>query len=261
MLSSIFHVGSGMGNQLHRYVAARVVAEDNGYEFSMIGQENFKGKDLFTDIYLGTPNKTPYTVGPGGEVLPDSLLKRFSEKKVIENGVDIRSYDPEVNFIEDDTIMDGEFQDLRYFEHRMDDVREWLATPQLGMPLDTCVIGFRGGEFKYIPDLFLPQSYYEEAMALMRVRNKRMKFVAVTDDPATAAKILPPEVEITHEVSTDWRMVRNAAYLIITNSSFYIFPSLLNNHSRLTIAPRYWARRNTATWALPQNFYPQFTYI
>lgn len=261
MLSGIFHTGSGLGNQLHRYVAARVVAEDNGYEFSMIGQENFKGKDLFPDINLGASNTIPYSIGPGGEVIPNSPLKRFNEKKVIENGIDIRPYDPEVNFIEDDTIMDGEFQDLRYFEHRMDNVREWLKTPQLGMPLDTCVIGFRGGEFQYIPDLFLPKSYYEDAIARMRTINRNMKFVAVTDDPVTAAKMLPPEVKITHEVATDWRMVRSAAYLIITNSSFYIFPSLLNNHSRLTIAPRYWARRNTRTWALPQNFYPQFLYI
>lgn len=261
MLSGIFHTGSGLGNQLHRYAAARVVAEDNGYEFSMIGQENFKGKELFTDIYLGTPNATTYSIGPGGEVIPESTLKRFNEKKVVENGVDIRSYDPEVNFIEDNTIMDGEFQDLRYFEHRMEDVRKWLTTKPLGMPSNTCVIGFRGGEFQYIPELFLPKSYYEEAMTKMREINRNMQFICVTDDPVTAAKMLPPEVKITHHVETDWRMVRSAAYLIITNSSFYIFPSLLNNHSKLTIAPRFWARRNTGTWALPQNFYPQFLHI
>lgn len=261
MLSGILHPGSGVGNQLHRYVATRVLAEDKGYEFSMIGQENFKGKDLFPEIDLGAPNQTPYTLGPGGELIPDSPLKRFAEKKVVENGVDIRGYDPEINFVENDTIIDGEFQDLRYFEHRLKDVREWLKTPQLGMPRDVCVIGFRGGEFQYIPELFLPQSYYEEAMAKMRDVNRNMKFIAVTDDPVTASKILPPEVKITHHVETDWRMIRSAAYLIITNSSFYIFPSLLNNYSKLTIAPRFWARRNTGTWALPQNYYPAFTYL
>lgn len=261
MISGILHPGSGIGNQLHRLIATRVLAEDKGYEFSMIGQQNFKGHDLFSEIDLGIPNTIPYTIGPGGELMPDATLPRFSEKKVVEKGVDIRGYDPEINFVQDNTIIDGEFQDLRYFEHRLEDIRRWLATKPLGMPLDTCVIGFRGGEFQHIPDLFLPREYYQQAIALMRQRNKNMNFVAVSDDPETAAKMLPPEVRITHDMSTDWRMIRSAAYLILTNSSFYIFPSLLNNHAKLIVAPRYWARRNTQTWALPQNYYPKFSYI
>lgn len=260
MIHGILHTGSGLGNQLHRYVATRVLAEDKGLEFSMIGQENFKGKD-FMEVDLGKPNNITYSIGPGGEVLPNTQLARFSEKKVLENGVDIRSYDPEINFVEDNTIIDGEFQDSKYFNHRLEDVAHWLKTKQLWMPDDTCVIGFRGGEFQYIPDLFLPREYYEDAMKLMRDMNPNMKFMAVTDDPATASKILPPEVKITHEIATDWRMIRCANYLIISNSSFYILPALLNKHAKMVLAPRFWARRNTGTWALPSNYYPQFRYI
>lgn len=260
MIYGILHPGSGLGNMLHRYVATRVLAEDKGYEFSMIGQDNFKGKE-FMDVYLGKPNEIPYTIGPGGELLPQAQLARFSEKKILENGVDIRSYDPDINFVEDNTIIDGEFQDIKYFGHRLEDISRWLGTKQLWMPDDTCVIGFRGGEFQYIPDLFLPRSYYEEAMARIRAINPQIKFIAVTDDPITAGKILPSEVKITHEIATDWRMVRSANYLIVSNSSFYIFPALLNKHAKLVIAPKYWARRNTGVWALPSNYYPQFHYI
>lgn len=260
MIHGILHPGSGLGNQLFRYVATRTLATDKGLPFSMINQQGFKGKD-FMEVYLGEPNDIACIEGPGGELFPQTQLKRFVEKKIVENGVDIRSYDPEINFVEDDTIIDGEFQDSKYWGHRIDDISKWLKTKQLWMPNDLCVIGFRGGEFQHIPDLFLPRSYYEEAIALIKIHNPDMKFTAVTDDPVAAAKVLPPEVKITHEISTDWRMIRSAKYVIISNSSFYIFPALLNNNADQIIAPRYWARRNTGVWALPANYYPRFSYI
>lgn len=264
MIYGIIHKGSGLGNQLHRYVATRVLAADKGYEFGMVAPENFKGAG-FMQLNMGLPFPSGYTtLSPSGEVVPggEGKWSRFAEKKVTENGVDIRGYDPEINFVEDNTIIDGEFQDERYFEHRLPEIDEWLTTKPLTMPNDYCVIGFRGGEFQYIPELFLPRSYYEAAMAQMRAINPRMKFVAVTDDPVLARNYLPQDVKITHDIAEDWRKIRYARYLIISNSSFYILPSLLNRHAELVIAPRFWARRNTGgPWALPQNSYKNFTYI
>lgn len=256
MIHGIFHAGSGLGNQLFRYVATRTTAERLDVPFSMIG--DFKGKD-FMELDLGEPNTLSYTIGAGGELFPQCQLTRFSEKKVVENGVDIRGYDPEFYFIEDNTVIDGEFQDERYFS--LEKVREWFKTKPIWVQDDMCVIGFRGGEFQYIPELYLTRDYYEDAIKAVRAVNPEVKFICVTDDPQAAAKMLPSEVKITHELSTDWRMVRSAKYLIISNSSFYIFPALLNNHADLKIAPRYWARRNTQTWALPSNYYSAFTYI
>ena len=46
MISGIFHKGSGLGNQLHRYVATRVLALDKGYKFSMVAPTNFKGESF-----------------------------------------------------------------------------------------------------------------------------------------------------------------------------------------------------------------------
>lgn len=260
MIYGILHPGSGLGNQLHRYVATRVLAEEKGYQFSMIGQENFKGKSFMT-VDLGATNTIPYTIGTGGELLPDTTLPRFAEKKTVESGVDIRGYDPEYNFVEDNTIIDGEFQDVRYFQNYDKYLDEWLGVEYLGMPNNLCVIGFRGGEFTAIPDLFLPQSYYHEAITRIKALQPGIKFVAVTDDPETARAYLPSEVAITHEISLDWRMVRYAKYLILSNSSFYILPALLNENAIEILAPRYWARRNTGTWATNQNYYSKFTYI
>lgn len=260
MIGGVFHSGSGLGNQLHRYVAARTLAMDKGCSFGMVAPENFKGSSFMT-LDMGQPFPGTWTTGAGGEVIPISSMASWKEKKIEENGVDIRGYDPEFNFVEDNTIIDGEFQDERYFGHRLGQVSDWLRVEPLNTPDSWCVIGFRGGEFQGNPDLFLTTAYYERAMSIMRKVRRDMKFVAVTDDPETAGRVLPHDVKITHEIGHDWRMIRHANYLILSNSSFYILPALLNNHVKKIIAPRYWGRHNTGVWNMRQNYYDKFSYI
>lgn len=261
-VSGIFHQGSGLGNQLFRYIATRVRAEELGVEFGMVNPEGFKGSS-FMNLDMGMPVPGTFHVEPGsGKVIPEGHdLNLFEEKKTTENGVDIRGYDPDFNFIEDNTLIDGEFQDVRYFQEYDKYLDEWLGVRYLGMPNNLCIIGFRGGEFTAIPELFLPKEYYEQGIARMKAINPDMKFMAVTDDPETARAMLPPEVGITHEMSLDWRMVRYARYLILANSSFYILPALLNEYAVEIIGPKYWARRNTGQWATRSNYYSKFSYI
>ena len=247
MIKGIFHQGSGLGNQLFRYVATRVLALDKGFVFGMENAHLFKGH-FFSDFNYGSVD------------CDIQIYKSFREKKVVENGIDIRGYDPEINFVEDMTEIDGEFQDPRYFEHRLDEVREWLKVEPLEMPEDVCVIGFRGGEYVGVHDLFLTKDYWDDAIAMMKEINPNMRFDVHTDDPETARRFFP-NFPIVHDMAMNWRSVRYAKYLIIANSSFYILPALLNECVKLTIAPRYWARRNIGIWALPQNYYKQFKYI
>lgn len=246
MIAGIFHAGSGLGNQLHRYVATRVLAEDKGYEWGMLDPELFKGFD-FMKIDTG---------------LPTNAIRKYmnfwNEKKVVENGVDIRSYDPEFNFVQDNTIIDGEFQDPRYFEHRMSDIDKWLTVEPMVFPDDVCVIGFRGGEYQSNPDLFLPKEYWESATTLMREKYPGIRFEVHTDDPTTARYFFPI-YPIIHDIGINWRSMRYAKHAIIANSSFYILPRLLSGG--VTIAPRYWARRNIGVWSMAQNYYKSFIYL
>lgn len=249
MLYSIAHAGSGLGNQLHRIIAGKVLALDKGLEHKVIALGNFKGKSFMKldaeDAYL------PYLTEQGsGKVICQAKFPLWEEKT--------QNYNPEINFVEDWTIIDGEFQDDKYFGHRIKEIDEWLKVEPLEISDDVCVIGFRGGEFYTVPELGLPYHYFTEAMEMMLELNPAMKFEVHTDDPIKAKEFFP-DLKITHDIGINWRSMRYAKYAIIANSSFFILPRLLNGG--VTIAPRGWARRNIGEWSRPDNYYRQFKYI
>ncbi len=264
MIAGIFHQGSGLGNQLFRYITTRTLAKDKGYEWGMVNPFLFKGltleagkKGFMQDLQMGSARHLEFS-----DVLSveQNGLKRWHEKKVMENGVDIRGYDPEINFVEDRTIIDGEFQDIRYWGHKLKDIDKWLKVEPINKGDFTCMIGFRGGEYSIFPDLFLPKSYWDEAIQKMRNIIPEMKFEVHTDDPELAKKFFP-DFPVVHDIGYNWRSFRYCKYAIVSNSSFYILPLLLNDKNVWVFAPRYWARHNTKTWALPQNYYAKFNYL
>jgi len=244
MITGIFHVGSGLGNQLHRYVATRVIALDNGYSWGMENPWNFKG--TFMDIEMGLPS--------------EGIKHHFEEAKIVNSqGVDIRRYDSRIKDIQDDTTIDGEFQSEQYFEHRLDEVRDWLKVEPLKMDKNLCVINFRGGEYKGVLELFLPMEYWQSAVGKMLEINPDMQFEVHTDD-MEAARTFFPHFDIIHDIGLNWRSIRYAKYLILSNSSFAILPALLGD-AKLILAPAFWAGRNVGYWKLPQNEYKRFTYL
>lgn len=250
MIAGILHQGSGLGDQLHRYITVRTLALDKGYEWNMANWGNFKGGS-FMNLRL-----------EGGHPLLRNDMKEWLEKEIRDlNGLDIRSYDPEINFVEDNTIIDGCFEDEKYWGHRIDEIREWLKVEPLEMPDDLCVIGFRGGEYTSNLDLFLTKDYWDEAIQRMKEINPNMRFEVHTDDPETARACFPM-YPVIHDIGVNWRSARYAKHLIIPNSAFFIMPALLGEAKEI-IAPRYWARRNTKTWARPACFYKdkRFLYI
>lgn len=255
MIAGIFYEGSGLGDQLFRYITVRTFAEEKGFDWGMFSSKNFKGIS-----FLPTPL----------EALPSAEFKRWNEKDIRDkDGLDIRSYDPEINFIEDNTIIDGSFEDDKYWRHNLDNISKWLAVEPLNVPDDKCIMGFRGGEYITNPDLFLPAGYWRDA----RNHMKDKYFEIHTDDPMLARQLFPTDFvvdnqPISHSKHTNmglnWRSARYAKYAIIPNSAFFILPRLLKHFedpTAVTIAPRYWARHNTKTWARPACYYKEFRYI
>lgn len=264
MIAGIFHSGSGLGNQLHRYVATRVLALDKGYTFGMVAPENFKGSS-FMNLDMGVAGTVVGydTEYPSGRVVPH-LTQMHDDYLLWEEKTNY--YNPEFNFIEDNTIIDGEFQDERYFSHRLSEVDEWLRVEKLVMPNDLCVIGFRGGEFYTVSELGLPKEYFELGIRMMKEINPSMKFEVHTDDEVLAKQFFP-DYKIIHDIGINWRSIRSAKYAIVANSSFYILPRLLRHHKPeythgpVTVSPRYWDRYNIKKWERPYNYYKAFQYI
>lgn len=255
MLAGLFHEGSGLGNQLFRYITTRMLAEDKGYEWGMLHPENFKGAS-FMNLNMGNIV---------GALLPSTKWLEKDIRDAANN--DVRSYDPEINFVEDNTIIDGSFEDPRYWEHRMEDIGKWLVVEPVEVPDDVCVIGFRGGEYALYPELFLTREYWVEAIETMHKKGIS-KFEVHTDDTELAALrlngMVPSDTKFIHDIGLNWRSVRYAKHAVIANSSFYVLPRLLQHHENkeaLTIAPRYWGRRNTRVWAPQGNFYRPFLYV
>lgn len=281
MIAGVFHEGSGLGDQLFRYITVRTLAEEKGYEFMMLGRRNFKGAD-FLNLAMGHPEN--YAVL---DPLDNGVnFSTWKEKEVREprdfpnDSIDIRSYDPEINFVEDNTVIDGSFEDSKYWHHNLPNISKWLAVEPLNVHENTCVLGFRGGEYATQPDLFLSKEYFSKAIEEIFARNEFATFEVHSDDPSLAKQHLTegwgvhPQFnfieneQISHSkhsnMALNWRSMRYAKYAIIPNSAFFILPRLLKHledPTAVTIAPRYWARRNTKGPWRPAAYYKEFTYI
>ncbi len=262
MIASIFHPGSGLGDQLFRYITVRSLALDRGLEFGMVAPDNFKGQ-AFMNLETKEFPVAYYTDLTKGKINIGDRTPLWEEGTIY--------YNPEINFVEDGTIIDGNFQDERYWGHHLDEIREWLKVEPVETENDLCIINFRGGEFTAIPDLFLPKEYWDKGIAEMRKINPKMRFEVHTDDPHTAKmffpdfniwdnKMITADKRYSH-TAFNWRNIRYAKYLILTNSAFGILPALLNDKAEKIIAPRYHARRNVKQWSLPQNYYKRFHYV
>lgn len=243
--------GSGAGDQLFSYICTRVAALDRGYDFGFVGIEHFKCKS-FMSLDWGKPVDLNYKIIPeSGDLILEDESKTFV--------VNTPYYNPEINFIPEDSIIDGYgAQDIRYFEHRLDEVREWLKVEPLEMLDDTCVINFRGGEYVSVPELFLPADYWD--IAIKKIDNGKTNFCIHTDDPILAKHFFPDDC-IHKDIALNWRSIRYAKHLIISNSAFAILPALLNEDAKEVIAPKFWAGRNVGEWRRPGNYYKKFTYI
>lgn len=266
MIAGIFHDGSGLGDQLFRYITVRTLAEEKGFGFGLLGEQNFKGSE-FLKLSMGIAGRVP--------AVKNLITATKWEEKIVrdENGVDVRSFDPEIMFVEDNTIIDGSFEDSKYWGHNLENINKWLEVEPLNVPDDLCIIGFRGGEYYADKDLGLPLEYFNNSIAKMREINPDIRFQVHTEDPILAKRFFSEfeiidNTMISHSKHTamefNWRSARFAKYAIIPNSAFFILPRLLKHNqeaSSVTIAPRWWARHNTRVWARPATFYKPFQYI
>ena len=270
MIVTELYNGQGFGNQLVCYVTTRVIAKDKNLDFGIMNPYKFKGKEFMNiDMGLSVNNGEGPEGGPPTK-LPDGIEYYFKEHyQVLPNRSDITIDDPNLENIKDNTKIDGNLQSENRIIHRKDEICEWLkVNPDkenytFSDP-DTCILAFRGGEYKGVPDFFLRPQYWIDSVNHMLTINPKFKFVVVTDDPDCARQFFPSNFYVTHsELWNDYTIIKNAHYLISSNSSFPYFATLTSNTLKYILAPKYWGRHNISDgyWSCGYNIYRGYKYI
>jgi len=270
MIVTEIYNGQGLGNQLACYVTTRVVAKDKGLDFGIKNPEKFKCLD-FMDLEFGNSvigGTIPHEGAPP-TTLPDGIEHYFRERDVRHpNGSDIRIDDPLLDVIKDNTKIDGVFQSENKIIHRKEEIKQWLKIKSEKdcydfASNDICVLNFRGGEYASVPNFHLPKTYWDHAVNRMLEINPRFRFVVITDDVGRASQYFPT-FEVHHfDISKDFSIIKNAHYLILSNSSFPYFATLMNENVKYILAPKYWGRYNISDgyWSCGYNIFQNHNYI
>ena len=270
MIVNELYSGSGLGNQLWRYAVTRAIALNNGYEFGIMNSHKFKAPNIMN---LDFGKEVVGGAGPEGgppTALPEGIERYYEEKSLIHPvyNCDCRLYDPDLANIADNTKIDGNMESEKYLEGHKDKVREWLKINDDKQIYnfkkdDVCILGFRGGEYVGISDLFLPATYWQNAMKIMSQRNPQMQFKVVTDDPHTAGRMFPGIPVMHFHTEADWILVRNAKNIIMSNSSFAWLPTWINDEILNVIAPKYWGKHNVSDgfWAQGDSLTKGWDYL
>lgn len=255
--------GQGLGNQLWLYAVCRTLAEETGRAFGIQSHERFKGR-AFLELDFGVPVIGNAHHGPSPD-LPQGVDTYIREAKSFHpvSGADVTTFDERLMHVKGSVKIDGNFESESYILARRDQITKWF-TSRFTVPLeeDVCVISFRGGEYAGVRDLFLPRSYYENAVAIMREREPRTKFLVVTDDSDLARRYFPDFPIVSNRkwgraagpgawlwsrgVGRDFALVQGARTAILSNSSFSWWGTWTNPRLECAIAPKYWARHNVS---------------
>lgn len=257
--------GQGLGNQLFCYVTTRALAYDKGFDFAILNREVLDCM-YFMELDCGLDLEKEYFKDVYHE-REDRIYLGNSQHDIV-HGCYITGADERLPALDQTMLLYGNMQDESYFGNYKKEIKEWLRVkPQYDCMEysreNLCIINIRGGEYTSNPELFLRRRYWLDAMKIMRERCSDMQFMVVTDDLAAAKRILP-EVEAHHfDLAGDYTVIKNAHYLILSNSTFAFFPAFTSDTVKFVIAPKYWARHNVSDgyWASEQNIYSDFHFL
>ena len=190
---------------------------------------------------------------------PNLDFKLFNVNTYLENPCKLNLINDESNFRNIDFKSDihyylnGYWCSERYFEDIDDEVMSWFKLKpdyveqyetklnELGIVLDdnTCVINFRGGEYRGIPKVLCRREYWNDSINHMLSINPNMKFVVITDDPECANWFMPFPIPVHHvDIGFDFYVVNQSKWTIISNSTFGWWAAWLNTKSNKIISPK-----------------------
>lgn len=248
------------GNHMFIYSLTRTVAEFKGFKwgFNPITEYDYYGgtpQINFLEVDYGETHDYKYSE------IPSWITFEWKEKFERRDGYDYYPFQADIFDIQDCTKMYIPCgQDARYYnkekllkwfkirEENKDFYKAQLKENGIILDENLTVINIRGGEYRGVPSLILRKEYWQDAIKIMKDRNPKMKFICITDDISYGNNILDFKIPVMHfSIGGDYYVINNAKNLILSNSSFAIFPTWLNDNDPFVIAPRYWARHNVST--------------
>lgn len=175
----------------------------------------------------------------------------------VDDYFDLTDFDSGILNLSGNWRLEGNFQNEKYIESLKNEIIEWFSLPKNSeISSDSCIINFRGGEYSRYPKLFLPQSYYTNAINNIRNINPNCEFKVVTDDKKLASEYFPnleivskevsPKYPLEKKISDDMSKLQSSKYLILSNSSFSWWGAWTNPDCLFVVAPKYWARFNVS---------------
>ena len=248
----------GLGNQLWNYATLRSFCDHKGYEYKIIGKENFKGQKILDVSFESSEinkfeNIKPYLFNE--KIYFDYQLKTFAS-----------DFDESILKVKPNTIIKGLFQSENYFFKR--DINKYFKVKENIISKNKihkkkCILNIRGGEYKRFKELILPKTYWINAMKEMKKYDDNISFTIVTDDYKYATNLLPGIEIIKGDINNDFLNIYWAEYLIVSNSSFSYFPIKLGDQAKKVIAPANWARFGNIynRWISPANYYKGWEYM
>lgn len=269
-----------LGNHMWQYAVCRTVAQKLGYEWGINPSPSY-------DYYNGMNQMYFMDVDFGNSVVGDftNFFEKWSHYQHNGDNVNITKLDERVYSISDNTKLIGDngafggiYQSEDYFIDIKEEVLTWFKInserkieyenklKELGIVLndDLCVINFRGGEYKSIPNVLLRREYWRDTINHMLSYNPNMKFILITDDADCAKSFMPFEIPAFHQdIGFDFYVVNQAKWLILSNSTFGWWAAWLNTNVNKILAPKYWARHNISDgyWSVGDSYTRCFTYV
>jgi hypothetical protein len=269
------------GNHMWYYCLCRIIAEELGYDWGInpvATHDYYNGKSqfYFMDVDYGKLIKVNGKNSKGLNTY-EGIVNEYYDSPKIYNGCCINMYDKNVFNISDHTMIHLISQSEDYLINRKNDILNWFKIKEkykkiyenklseLGIVLDKnmCVINFRGGEYKSVPNLILNKDYWSNCIKHMLLINPNMKFIIITDDPNCATSYIGNYPCYHVDIGFDFYVINQSQYIILSNSSFGWWAAWMNTQSKLTIAPKYWSQYNVSDgyWGLGDQYTRCFIYM
>lgn len=271
MLATELLNGQGLGNQLFCYITTRCIAADNHLDFSILGSGLMANNAhsscgmYFMDLDYGVPSAR------------EDYQKVYCEKEDriyvgnsrhdLTHGCYVTGVDEQLLHPEDGTLLCGNMQAEKYYIDHKEEIRQWLKVKEEYDCMEysrehLCILHLRCSDYLDCPELYLRKKYWKDGIRNMRKIDPDMEFMIITNDVKEANKILPGIPACNFDLAKDYSIIKNARYLLLSNSSFTYFPAFTSTRVQYILAPKYWARHNVSDgyWASEQNIYEGWHY-